>query len=142
MKAVLDTNVLVSGMINPVGAPGRLVDMVRAGVLRLVVDDRVPREYADVLRRPMLRSYFSLADAEAILDFLRHGAEPALATVCVSGLPDPDDAPFLEVALASGVPLITGNTRHFPLNRRAGCTVLTAAEFVAQYCQADATPVP
>jgi len=31
----LDTNVLVSGMINPVGAPGRLVDMVRAGALQL-----------------------------------------------------------------------------------------------------------
>lgn len=142
MKAVLDTNVLVSGMINPVGAPGRLVDMVRAGVLRLVVDDRILLEYADVIRRPMLRPYFSSADVEAILDFLQHGAEPALATVCVSGLPAPDDAPFLEVALASGVPLITGNTRHFPVNRRAGCTVLSAAEFVSQYCQADGTPLP
>ena len=142
MKAVLDTNVLVSGMINPVGTPGRLVDMVRAGGLRLVVDDRILLEYADVLRRAELRPYFSSADADAIIDFLRHDTEPVLATKCVSGLPDPDDAPFLEVALAAGVPLITGNTEHFPVNRRAGCTVLTAAEFVARYCEVDVAPAP
>ncbi len=40
-RIVLDTNVLVSGMINAHGAPGRIVDMVREEHVELVVDDRV-----------------------------------------------------------------------------------------------------
>jgi putative PIN family toxin of toxin-antitoxin system len=134
MKAVLDTNVLVSGMINPTGAPGRLVDMIRAGTLQMVVDDRILAEYADVLRRPGMRAYFSAKDTEAILDFLYHDAEHALATICIAGLEDPDDAPFLEVALAAEVPLITGNARHFPVEKRSGCTVLSPGEFIGRSC--------
>jgi predicted nucleic acid-binding protein len=121
-------------MINPNGAPGRLVDMIRAGTLQPVVDDRILAEYADVLRRPQMRPYFSAADADAILDFLDHNAEHALATVCIAGLPDADDAPFLEVALAAGVPLVTGNERHFPTERRSGCIVLSPADFTARFC--------
>lgn len=136
MRAVLDTNVLVSGMINPAGAPGRLVDMIREGALRPVVDDRILQEYAEVLRRPGMRPYFSAKDTDAILDFLCHNADQTLATVSVAGLPDPDDAPFLEVALAAQVPLITGNERHFPSEKRAGCTVLSPGDFIARFCTA------
>ena len=134
MKVVMDTNVLVSGMINPAGAPGRLVDMIRAGTLQLVVDDRILAEYADVLRRPGMRPYFTTKDTEAILDFLYRDAEHALATICIAGLADPDDAPFLEVALAAKVPLITGNKRHFPVEKHSGCTVLSPGEFIARFC--------
>ncbi len=35
MKAVVDTNVLVSGLINPQHVPGRIVDMLRTGALQL-----------------------------------------------------------------------------------------------------------
>ena len=38
----------------------------------------------------------------------------------VRGLPDPDDAPFLECALAADVPLVTGNPRHFPKSAAKG----------------------
>jgi len=134
MKAVLDTNVLVSGMINPAGAPGKLVDLIRAGTLQAVVDDRILAEYADVLQRPGMRPYFSAADAAAILNFLAYNAEQALAAVSIEGLPDPADAPFLEVALVADAPLITGNKRHFPAEKRHGCAVLNPAEFITCYC--------
>lgn len=130
MKAVLDTNVMVSGLINPMGPPGRIVDGVRAGSLKVVVDDRILAEYADVIRRPMMRAYFTASDAFAILDFLVHQAEHVVAIEPARNLPDPDDAPFLEVALAAGVPLVTGNKKHFPVNRRKGCRVFSAREFI------------
>ena len=47
---VLDTNVLVSGLINPHGHPGRLMDAVLGGHLELALDDRIYSEYAEVLR--------------------------------------------------------------------------------------------
>jgi len=44
MKIVLDTNVLISGMLNPSGPPGRIVDFLRTEVLQLAVDDRILAE--------------------------------------------------------------------------------------------------
>ena len=58
MKAVVDTNVLVSGMIRTVGYPARVVDAIRVGTLQLIVDDRILAEYADVIKRDYFRRYF------------------------------------------------------------------------------------
>lgn len=132
MKVVMDTNVLVSGIINPAGSPGKLIDYVVTGRLMLVVDDRILDEYGDVLRRPELQTYFSRADTEAILDYLEHHAERISCSHSVQGLPDPDDAPFLEVAQAAKVPLITGNAKHFPLSLRSGCRVLSPKTFIEE----------
>ncbi len=33
MRIALDTNVLVAGLLNPVGNPGRIVDLFLAGIL-------------------------------------------------------------------------------------------------------------
>lgn len=43
-------------------------------------------------------------------------------------LPDPDDLPFLELALTSDATLVTGNLRHFPSTRRRGVEVLEPVE--------------
>lgn len=130
MKIVLDTNVLVSGLINPAGAPGRIVDRVRAGSLSLVVDDRILAEYRDVLRRDYLQRYFVVADREAILDFIEHEAHRTVSDRIVPELPDAGDIPFLEAALAANAPLVTGNKKHFPPDSRQGCRVVDPAEFL------------
>ena len=44
-------------------------------------------------------------------------------------LPDPDDQPFLEVALETAErTLVTGNLRHFPVSVRGAVTVLSPRE--------------
>ncbi|HDQ40230.1 MAG TPA: putative toxin-antitoxin system toxin component, PIN family [Desulfonatronum sp.] len=130
MIVVLDTNVLVSGMINPHGPPGRLVDLLRSGALRLAVDDRILVEYVDVLHRPRLSRYFTSSDIAQIIDYLRCGSMHVLVRRHIRDLPDQSDAPFLEVALAANVPLITGNDRHYPDEWRRECTVLAPADFL------------
>ena len=135
MRAVLDTNVLVSGLLSIHAPPARIVDLLRAGDLEAVVDDRILAEYEEVLHRERLRPYLTAADAEDILDFLRHAAVPVICTRFISGLPDPDDAPFLEVALAASVPLITGNLRHFPAALRQGSRVLSPRDFLTEWAR-------
>lgn len=130
MRIVVDTNVLVSGMINPHGPPGRIVDLLRSGVVELVVDDRIVAEYAEVLRRPYLRRYFTEADADDVMEYLRRESIRISSRVVVSKLSDSGDAPFLEVALTAGVPLVTGNVRHFPESKRRGCEVVEPGTFV------------
>lgn len=126
----MDTNVLVSGIINPAGPPGKLVDYIAAGKLTLVVDDRILAEYNEVLRRRELQAYFFDADIEAILDYLEHHADRIICAHHVAGLPDPEDAPFLEVAQAAGIPLVTGNSRHYPSSHRQGCRVMSPKQFL------------
>ena len=63
-----DTNVLVSGMINPMGAPGRIVDLMREGELELTVDDRILAEYTAVLKRRKFRAYPGLSGNDADAD--------------------------------------------------------------------------
>jgi predicted nucleic acid-binding protein len=60
------------------------------------------------------------------------GVEVDTSSIPTVQLPDPDDAAFLEVALASSSDfLVTGNISHFPAESRRGCRVASPAEFVA-----------
>lgn len=133
MKAVIDTNVLISGLLNPNGAPGRLVDQLRTGQLLPVVDDRILAEYIRVLRRPYFEHYFTKADREHLIEYLTNNSEYTVATARCDGLPDPFDAPFLETALTAGVPLVTGNRRHFPADKAGDRKVYTPSEFIALF---------
>jgi uncharacterized protein len=136
LKAVLDTNILVSGMLNPSGPPGRIIDLMRSGVLQTVVDDRILSEYMDVLRIDYFLNYFTASDREDVIDYLIKNSHYTLSKVMANHMPDPGDAPFLEIALSEGIPLITGNFKHYPKSQRMGCRVLTPREFLKEYSEA------
>lgn len=135
MKIVLDTNVLVSGMLNPHGAPGRIVDLLRSGTLTLVVDDRILAEYREVLERKRFERYFSRSTRQDVVEFLRGESHCIACSVVVETLPDRGDTPFLETALTEEVPLITGNTKQCPPKLRRGCVVLSPGEFLRRHFQ-------
>lgn len=131
MKIVLDTNVLVSALINPFGTPARVLDLVLAGGARWVYDDRVLLEYREVLTRE--RFGFPVHVVADLLGFLKSEGEHVTAPPLTAALPDPDDAPFLEVAVAGNADaLVTGNLAHFPPERRKGVAVLSPADFLAR----------
>ena len=132
MKAVVDTNVLVSGIINMQHAPGRIVDRIRAKALKLVVDDRVLAEYQTVLLGKRLRKWVAEEDARDLIAFLSLDADRIAPTVHVERLPDPGDVPFLEVALTANVPLVTGNLKHFPGCLCHGHRIVSPADFIRE----------
>lgn len=134
MRIVLDTNVLVSGLLNPHGPPGRIVDLLLAGELAIVYDDRVLAEYGEVLSRP--RFGFDSHEIEHILDLIEDDGTPAsVAPLDPPDFPDPDGLPFLELAAAIEPHLlVTGNTRHFPPETRtAHVRVESPREFVNKW---------
>ena len=130
MRLVLDTNVLVSGMLTSGNPPGRIVDFVRAGKIQLQVDERIVAEYDGVLSRPKFRRYFSLFEKDLLMDFIRADSDWHVCTKIVDGLPDSKDACFLEVAHEARVALVTGNGRHYPEELRSGVEVLSPREVV------------
>lgn len=131
MILVVDTNVVVSALLSPRGAPGRVLDLVLGRALDLAVDDRIVAEYRAVLTRA--RFGFDAADVEALMTFLAATAVPAFARPLSTRLPDEGDEAFLEVAIAARADaLVTGNLRHYPVADRAGVIVMSPAEFIAQ----------
>ena len=133
MKIVLDTNVLISGMLYPHGPPGRIVDFLRTDVLTLVVDDRILAEYADVIRRCYFLKYFSESDREDIIEYLSKNSHYSSSSVVVHNMPDTGDTPFLEMAITEDAPLITGNLKHYPKQLRKGSIVLSPGQFLKKY---------
>jgi putative PIN family toxin of toxin-antitoxin system len=129
MRVVLDTNVLVAGLLSPAGPPGWIVEATLAGELEPVFDMAIRQEYEEVLRRPEFK--FPSAQVDDLLAALdQYAFHVAAPPPWPLPLPDRDDEPFLAVAGATGSALVTGNLRHFPAASRRTVTVLTPREFV------------
>ena len=129
MRVVLDTKVLVSGLLSPFGPPGEIVRMVSSGAAVLCLDARILVEHDDVLARP--RFGFDPDSVAALLDYIDFRNEVVASGPLEQRLPDPDDEVFLEVAAACRADcLVTGNLAHFPSDMRAGVTVLSPAQFM------------
>lgn len=132
MNIVLDTNVLVSGLLTPFGPSGKVVQMVFGGRLELHVDARIVSEYREVLHRPKFS--FNKERINTLLDFIERYATFVLSSPLKNYLPDPDDEAFLEVAVAGRAEcLITGNAVHFPPDLLEGITVLSPSGFLEFY---------
>ena len=121
---VLDTNVLVSGLLSPHGALARILDLVISGNVIIVLDGRIFSEYADVMRREKF-SFPEDAVNEIITFIEREGIFISPLPLNCS-VPVPGDLPFIEVSRHADVPVVTGNLRHF---RGSGAQVMTPVQF-------------
>lgn len=128
MRVVLDTNVLVSGLLSESGVPGWIVDLVLSGELEPAVDERVLGEYREVLARPELE--LPQDEVRTLLAALERLSVRRTPSPWPHPLPDPDDEPFLAVAAAAEAVLVTGNLRHFPETAREGVQVLSPREML------------
>ncbi|MGH7859401.1 MAG: putative toxin-antitoxin system toxin component, PIN family [Candidatus Binatia bacterium] len=128
MRIVLDTNVVVSGLLSEVGPPGWIVDLVVAGELEAVYDARILAEYREVLTRARLA--LPGEQLEAFLRYIEHRGLEVTAPPWQNRLRDRDDEPFLAVAAAASATLVTGNLRHFPARSRGGVLVLSPRQFL------------
>ena len=132
MKIVLDTNVLVSGLLTPFGSSGEIIRMVFSNELTLFLDARILSEYRDVLHLPKFS--FNKDDVATLLEFIKYYGRVIAGTPLINPLPDQEDEPFLEVAIAGNVKaLVTGNAAHYPVSLREGVRLLSPAEFIGFY---------
>jgi putative PIN family toxin of toxin-antitoxin system len=133
MKIVLDTNVLVPGLLTPFATSGEIIRMVSSGQLVLCYDARVLVEYRDVLLRP--RFQFDPEHISALLDYIQHAGQVYPTQPLPNPLPDQDDEPFLEVAIAGKVScLVTGNkATHFPKSHLQGMKLFSPTDFLKYY---------
>jgi putative PIN family toxin of toxin-antitoxin system len=110
-EVVVDTNVLVSGLLTPSGSCAAIVDRIIEGNITVCYDERILEEYREVLLRE--KSAFSPDEVNDLLTLMRTFGRKIIPGACEESLPDEKDRPFAEVAKTSGAVLITGNLKHF-----------------------------
>ncbi|MDD5370549.1 MAG: putative toxin-antitoxin system toxin component, PIN family [Anaerolineaceae bacterium] len=133
MVVVLDTNVVVSGLMSETSKPGKIIDLALENRFQVAYDDRILSEYEDVLARPELR--IRPARARAVIAHIElTGQQVDSGTLPLECFQDPDDLPFAEVFItAKAQALVTGNLRHFsPLVER-GYAVYSPAQFLERF---------
>ncbi len=130
MRIVLDTNLLVSGIIST-GLPRQLVDAAKAGAFELCTSEMLLDELLDVISRDKFAARLAQAGLTplAIVDDLRALAvvvSPSMVARVV--LADPDDDHVLAAALTGVADLIaTGDKRDLiPLGSYQGIPIVTA----------------
>jgi putative PIN family toxin of toxin-antitoxin system len=113
LKAVLDTNVVLSAHLNVNGPSRVILDLVFSRFFRCFVSNLLLEEYEEVLTRPRFG-----CDARTIATSLRLMRNAAILVAPRKRLhitSDPDDNKVLECALEARADyVVTGNIRDFP----------------------------
>jgi putative PIN family toxin of toxin-antitoxin system len=136
IRVVLDTNIIVSALLQPLGPPAQIFELALGGVVQLCVSGNIYAEYEEVISRPRFqRSPDIIA---ATLGAIREKGHWVRPTDAVRACSDPDDDIFLECAHAAKAEyLVTGNLRHFPIS--LGVTrVVTAKWFLEMVAGSNA----
>ena len=130
LRAVLDTNVLVSAVLLPHSIPRRVFDHVILNA-RLLLSVAVIAELSDVLSRPKFDRYVSADDRLEFLAKTIRDAETVEVNLSITDCRDPKDNKFLELAVSgSATHLVTGDADLLALNSFRGITIVSPNDFV------------
>jgi putative PIN family toxin of toxin-antitoxin system len=134
VRAVIDTNVLVSGLLWH-GPPHALIEQVRTGALTLISSPALIEEFTTVVRRTKFRKALARSGTDAV----RLVSEVRLLAEIVDTLPlpapasrDPDDDAVLALAAAAQPDLIiSGDHDLLVLHSFAGIPIVTPTQALA-----------
>lgn len=133
MRAVIDTNVLLSAFIKRHSMPGRVFEHVRSGTLTPIYSAVMVDELLNVFSRPRFQRKYSIrvGDIDALFALLQAVGEPVAVQTQVTDCRDPKDNKFLEAALAGRADcIITGDDDLHVLHPWRGIEVLTPAQVI------------
>ena len=125
INAVLDTNVIVSGLLSAHGNPATIVNAFKERHINLFYSVEIVSEYRDVLSRDKFG--LNIEDINDLFDEIKKAGFPVIPCKSSISLTDEDDRIFYDTAKAVDAYLVTGNTKHFPNDPR----IVTPADFVA-----------
>jgi putative PIN family toxin of toxin-antitoxin system len=120
VRAVLDTNVIVSAVLKADGIPRQLIELQQDGAFELILSPQLLGEVNRVLDRPKFRDALGMSVADVMAElrsigdlYLDHPIEHHV-------LPeDPDDVYLLDLAVTTTSVLVTGDRGLLRLADRA-----------------------
>ena len=132
MRAVLDTGIYVSFLINPKGAPSQAVGLWLDKAFELVTSEWQLGELRRVSRYKHIQPIITTHEAGTVINKLKRRATVIENLPDVDLSPDPDDNPIIATAIAGQVQyIVSGDKRDMlELRKVEGISIVTAREFV------------
>ena len=129
IQAVIDTNVVVSGLLSPAGNEALILLAIHQGLVRPCFSEVILEEYAGVLARPKFA--FPADEIGALLAMFRRQGEFIVPKASGVVSVDPGDTKFLQCAETTQADyIVTGNKRHFPEGSYGVTRVVSAGELL------------
>ena len=126
MRLVLDTNIVISALINPEGKPSQIMKMILNLQAELCHNIAILIEYERVALRPKFSGKIDSGKIKRFIKLLENigiSYNPAPSNI---KLPDESDRIFYDTAKRSGSILISGNIKHYPKEP----FIMTPADFL------------
>jgi uncharacterized protein len=134
-KIILDTNVLVSALIQRSYPYFILYNFILENLVELCISDDLFAEYLEVISRPKFSKYPDfLSNAEFVLSQIESKATKFYPKEKIEVLQDKDDNKLLELASESHADfIITGNSNDFTMTDYRGTSVVSPKEYWDKY---------
>lgn len=134
VRVVVDTNVLVSGLIGKQGSPARMIfEAVMQSRIQLIASASTIAELEDVLNRPQITRYHKQSPEQiaSIIDALVTASEIVIIEAdAIHVSSDPDDDAFLSTAVVGKADCIVSGDRHLKeLEYYEGIPIRSPREF-------------
>lgn len=136
-KIIIDTNVLVSSLIQRAYPFQILIELFSNENIKLCISNEILKEYFDVLNRKKFVKFtdFAVNTQTLLVDIEKRGVE-YFPTSKVEIIKDPDDNKFLELAETCKADfLITGNTKDFTLDSYKSTKIVSPKEYWTEHVQ-------
>ena len=128
-RIVLDTNVVLSGLLFPGSTPHRALLKAQAG--KILASDETLLELIEVLGRSRVDRYVERSVRERLAAEFAHAVEKVESETEVRACRDPRDDKFLEVAVNGRAELIvTGDADLLELHPFRGVAIVTPAAYL------------
>jgi len=130
IKAVIDTNIFFSALLNVSGAPTKLILRWLQGQYDLLISEQIMEEYTYVLR--LLPGVYQ-DKVTALLHALNSEAINVVISDTLKVCKDHDDDKFLETAITGQAEyLVTKNTKHFPAKSYQNVRIVKVSKFLRE----------
>ena len=134
LKAVIDVNLFISGMISKKGNPAKLLQLWRDRAFIVVISEQMVEELVRVLRYPRIRNKYNLKDEdiELAVGTIRRFAIVLADAIKIDVIKDdPDDNKVLACALAVKADYIVSGDNHLlDLGIFENIPIVTVKDFI------------
>jgi putative PIN family toxin of toxin-antitoxin system len=136
LRAVVDTNVLVSALIRRQGTPGQVLRHLRSARFTIIYSLPMIVELVEVLSREHIQQKYHVTsdDVTALINLVRLRGELVSPGKQVKVCRDPKDNRFLEAALEGGADaIVSGDSDLLVMKEFETISILSVAEFLAYF---------
>jgi len=138
MRLILDTNILLSALLSPLGAPAKLLDAWERKVFTLVACEALIAELRDVAGRPFFRARLRASTAEMLAAGVRDSSFFCRDLPDGPTAPDPKDSYLLALAEASEAEfLVTGDKLLLSLKQYKSTRIIAPAAMIELLKEAE-----